>query len=353
LNSNPASYDDFPDRYDTHDNRVGFEYQGDYSERTWAHTTFGYRLENENGFVNDADFPPEAAGQRLDHEAYLQQQITLGRLSVIAGGRFIHNSAYGNTGVPRVALTLLAARGGEVFSGTRLRFSYATGFMEPALYQVFGEAGFGYAPNPALLPERTRSFEAGFEQKFLAGRWALNGTYFNNLFHDQINYVTVDPVNFIGEYVNVNQAFAHGAEFVLRAKLRPRLLLNTAYTYTSSQYLDNPAPFDPTYNPGQPLLRRPKHSATALLSYMGNRWGANLSGGFVGRRSDSDFLGFGIDHAAGYVRVDAGGWYAVRPRVTAYVNIENALDRRYNEVVGYPALPINFRAGLRFRIGGE
>jgi vitamin B12 transporter len=53
------------------------------------------------------------------------------------------------------------------------------------------------------------------------------------------------------------------------------------------------------------------------------------------------------------VRVDAGGWYAVRPRVTAYVNIENALDRRYNEVVGYPALPINFRAGLRFRIGGE
>ena len=40
-------------------------------------------------------------------------------------------------------------------------------------------------------------------------------------------------------------------------------------------------------------------------------------------------------------------------RVTAYANVENALDRRYNEVVGYPALPINFRAGFRFRIGGE
>ena len=73
----------------------------------------------------------------------------------------------------------------------------------------------------------------------------------------------------------------------------------------------------------------------------------------MGRRPDSDFLGFGIDHAAGYVRVDLGGWYAVRPRVTAYVNIENALDRQYNEVVGYPALPVNFRAGVRFRIGGE
>ena len=52
-------------------------------------------------------------------------------------------------------------------------------------------------------------------------------------------------------------------------------------------------------------------------------------------------------------RVDLGGWYEVRPRITLYANVENALDRRYNEVVGYPALPVNFRAGVRFRVGGE
>jgi outer membrane receptor protein involved in Fe transport len=39
--------------------------------------------------------------------------------------------------------------------------------------------------------------------------------------------------------------------------------------------------------------------------------------------------------------------------MAAYVDIENVLDRHYNEVVGYPALGTNFRAGLRFRIGGE
>jgi vitamin B12 transporter len=352
VNGDPARVFDSPSHEVDRITRAGFEYQGDYSERVWAHTTFGYRVENENGFVGDVNFPPQTHGQRLNNDVYLEQQLTLGRLSVIAGGRLIHDSAFGSTAVPRVALTWQALRGGEILSGTRLRFTYATGFKEPRLEETFAGPPFTQ-PNLSLKPERSRSFEAGFQQDFFHNKYELSGTYFNNLFHDQINYVTVDPVNFIGEYVNVNQAFAHGAEFVLRAKLRPRLLLNTAYTYTSSQYLDNPAPFDPTYNPGQPLLRRPKHSATALLSYMGNRWGANLSGGFVGRRSDSDFLGFGIDHAAGYVRVDAGGWYAVRPRVTAYVNIENALDRRYNEVVGYPALPINFRAGLRFRIGGE
>jgi vitamin B12 transporter len=342
---------DFASNEVDHINRGGFEYQGDYSERAWAHTTFGYRVENENGFVGDVNFG-QTHGQRLNNDVYGQQQLTLGRLSVIVGGRLVHDSAFGNTGLPRVALGLQVLRGGTTFSGTRLRFSYATGFKEPRLEETF--AGPPYTqPNVGLKPERSRSFEAGLLQDFFRGKVSLNATYFNNLFHDQINYVTVNPVTFVGEYVNVNQAFAHGAEITVEAKIRPRLLLSTAYTYTSSQYLDNPAPFEPFYNPGQPLLRRPKHSATTMLSYLGSRWGATAGGSFVGRRADSDFDGFGIDHAAGYVRADLGGWYAVRPRVTVYANVENALDRRYNEVVGYPALPVNFRAGVRFRIGGE
>jgi len=343
---------DFPSHEVDHINRAGFEYQGDYSERDWAHTTFGVRVENENGFVGDLDFPPQTHGQRLNQDAYLQQQITLGRLSVIVGGRFVHSSAFGNTGVPRVALTLLASRGGEIVSETRLRFSYSTGFKEPRLEETF--AGPPYSvPNPGLKPERVRAFEAGIRQDFFKGKYVLNATYFNNLFHDQINYVEVNPTQFIGEYVNVNQAFAQGAEVELQAQLRTRLLLNAAYTYTSTEILDNPAPIDPEFNAGMPLLRRPKHSATTLLSYLGSRWGANLGGSFVGRRPDDDFLGFNIDHAAGYARVDLGGWYAVNSRITAYANVENALNSHYNEVVGYPALTANFRAGVRFRIGGE
>ncbi len=352
ANGDPNRVFDFPSNEIDRINRAGIEYQGDYSERTWAHTTFGFRTENENGFVGNVDYGPQTHGQRLNEDVYLQQQLTFKRLDIIAGGRFVHNSAFGNTGVPRVALTWQPIRGAEILSGTRLRFSYATGFVEPRLEETFAGPPFTQ-PNPGLRPERVRAFEAGLQQDFFRGRYQFSATYFNNLFHDQINYVTIDPVTFVGEYVNVNQAFAQGAELAIRAKLRSRLLLDSAYTYTSSQYLDNPVPSDPTFNPGQPLLRRPKHSATTTLSYLGSRWGANLGGSFVGRRSDSDFLGFGIDHAAGYARADFGGWYAIHPRVTAYLNVENALDHRYNEVVGYPALPINFRAGFRFRVGGE
>ncbi|MGA9258846.1 MAG: TonB-dependent receptor, partial [Candidatus Sulfotelmatobacter sp.] len=217
---------DFPSHEYDHINRVGFEYQGDYSERTWAHTTFGYRIENESGVVGDLDYPPSSSGQRLNQDAYLQQQLTWGRLSAVAGGRFVHSSVFGNTGVPRIALTLLARRGGETFSGTRLRFSYATGYKEPRLEETF--AGPPYSiPNPGLKPERVRAFEAGIQQDFLHGKYVFNATYFNNLFHDQINYVTVNQTTFVGEYFNVNQAFAQGAEVELQARLRSKLLLST------------------------------------------------------------------------------------------------------------------------------
>jgi outer membrane cobalamin receptor len=357
LNGDPDRVDDFATHAVSDINRAGFEYQGDYIERSWAHTTVGYRFEDENGFVGDLLFPPLTHGQRLNQDVYGQQQLTLGRLSVIAGARFVHNSAFGNTGVPRVALTLLALHGGEVFSGTRLRFSYATGFKEPRLEETF--AGPPYSvPNPALKAERNRAFEAGFIQNLFGNKYALTGTYFNNLFYNRIDYST-NPVTFIGQYVNVDKSFAQGAEVEFQGRILTNLSLNAAYTYTSTEILQAPvctvANFcDPTvFGVGQPLLRRPKNSATALLTYLGKRWGGSLAGSFVGRRKDSDFLGFGVDHAAGYVRVDLGGWYALSSRVTAYVNVGNIFDKQYQEVVGYPALGTNFRAGMRFRIGGE
>jgi outer membrane cobalamin receptor len=351
--------DGFPFDYPTHEydhiNRIGFEYQGDYSERAGARTTFGCRVENENGTISNLAYDSFTPGQRLENDFYLQQQLTLGRLNVIAGGRLVHNSDFGNTGVPRVALTLLALRGGDFFSGTRLRFSYATGFMEPALYQIADGPPY-YVPNPGLLPERTRAFEAGIQQNLLAGRWVFIATYFNNLFHDQIEFADNDEG--VGQFYNVQQSLAHGAELQLQGKIRSRLSFNASYTNLSTEYLQaplcTPANFcDPVFDPGNPLLRRPKHSATTLLSYLGNRWGGQLGASFVGRRPDTDFEGFGLTHAAGYAMVNLGFWHEINSRITAYANAGNVLNQHYNEVVGYPAMTANFRAGFRFRLGGD
>ncbi|MCU1304810.1 MAG: TonB-dependent receptor [Candidatus Sulfotelmatobacter sp.] len=352
-----------------HINRAGFNYQGDYTPRSWAQTTLGYEFEDENGnfdsqfLTTDINGNPIVGislthGLRLNHALFVQQRLTRGRLSVVGGVRYVHNASFGDRAVPRVAVTFLALHGGEWFSGTRLRSSYAGGIKEPTFEETFGITGtFPTNPNPGLKPEENHAFEAGIEQEFLGKRYSFSALYFNNQFHNQIGFESIPPT-FVGEFVNVNRSMAHGAEIEFRGRIKNRLSLDSSYNYTSTQILlaplCTPANFcDPLLAAGSPLLRRPKHSASLLLSYISTRWGVNLGGSFIGRRPDSDFLGLGFNHTPGYVRADLGGWYAINSHVTAYANVENALDRRYNEVVGYPALPINFRAGLRFRLGGE
>jgi len=347
---------DFPFSDFTNVNRAGLEYQGEYWERSWARTTFGYRFEDENGFVGDLTFPPLSHGLRLNHSVYGQQILNWNRASVIAGLRFDHNGSFGNRAIPRVAATYLIRRGDDVLSGTRLRFAYGTGIKEPRFEESFGVGGFGIIPNPNLKAEENRSLEAGVQQSLLGDRLAVQASYFNNLFRNQIEFNFLGTV---GQYINVNEALAHGAELELHARLIRHLSVDGGYTYTSTEILQAPLcdiiPCNPLLAPGAPLLRRPKHSGTLLLTYLRARWGGDLGGSFVGRRPDSDFEGLipPVTYAAGYALVNAGGWYAINSRVTAYVNFENILNRRYEEAAGYPALKANFRAGMRFRIGGE
>ena len=185
----------------------------------------------------------------------------------------------------------------------------------------------------------------------------LSAIYFNNQFRNQIEFTT-NPADFNGFFINLNRSFAQGAEVEFKGAVTRRLQLDTAYNYTSTQILEaplcTPQNFcNPLFFAGQPLLRRPKHSGSLLVNYLGRRWGGDVAASLVGRRPDSDFLGLGFDHTPGYALLNLGGWYEVRPQITVYANLENALNRHYQEVVGYPALRLNFRAGLRFRIGGD
>ena len=234
----------------------------------------------------------------------------------------------------------------------RSRFVYGTGIKEPRLEESFGIGAFNLIPNPNLKAEETRSLEAGVQQEFDRGKYAFSATWYDNLFRNQIAF-SFNPLTFESQYVNLNRAFAHGAELEFHGRPHSGVTLDAAYIYTSTQILEAPLAFDPLLAAGAPLLRRPRHSGSILGTYSGKRWGASLGASLVGRRTDSDFLGLGVDHAAGYARLDLGGWYAINHYVTAYATLGNAFDKRYEEAAGYPALGVNFRAGLRFRLGGE
>ena len=344
---------DFPFSTYTDQNRSGFQYHGEWDPRLWARTNVGYEFEDEIASTGKPKTVANTRGVRRNHAVYAEQIFTFSHLTLVAGGRFIHNESFGNRGVPRAALTFRPFRSGEFLIGTRVRLAYGEGIKEPNFYESFGIGQF-VVPNPNLRAEKSRTLEGGVVQSFFHDRYSISAGYYNNLFRDQIAFSS-DPVTFVGHYVNLNRSLAHGAEFEFHGRPLSRLSFDAGYTYTSTQILRSPEAFDPLLAAGQPLLRRPKHAGTVTLNYIARRWGGNLSAVGIGRRTDSDFFGLTphIDHAAGYVRADASGWYGVQRHVTAFLAVENLLNRRYQEAVGYPALKANFRAGLRFRFGGE
>jgi vitamin B12 transporter len=362
----PASFDQPFDSLALY-NRAGFDEQSDYAPRAWTRTTVGYHFEKENGNITSNysffGFPENSQtfGQRDNQALFVQQMLLWKRFSLLAGMRWEHNESFGDKAIPRVALSFLAVRGNERFSGTRFRAAYSTGIVEPSFEETFGITGtFPTLPNPDLKPEQARSLEAGVEQGFWNDRVSLYAAYYNSIYRDQIQYY-FDPVTFNSQFRNINRALAHGAEADLHARVTKDLSLTANYTYTSSQIL-NALPCSPAagcdpalFGEGSPLLHRPRHFGNLLLNYANSRWGAQFGAVAVGRRADDDFglAPFPIKYAAGYARLDAGGYYEVQHHVTAYVNLENLLNHYYNEVVGYPSLGFSFRAGLRFRFGGE
>jgi outer membrane receptor protein involved in Fe transport len=345
-------------------NIAGFTYQGTYTPRSWAQTTLGYTFEDENGNINNNSEGSITSTHGLRRNSYLfgQEGIKWKRLSVLAGLGWVYNESFGSKVVPRVAGTFLVLHGGGWLTGTRLRGSYSEGIKEPSFEQSFGITGtFPTQPNPNLQPEQNRALEAGFEQGFFDNRMSFSAVYYHNQFHNQIEY-QFNSVDFTSQYVNFNSSMAQGAEIELRGQITPRLSLLSAYTYTSTQIQKAPPcdladGCDPLiYGEGAPLLRRPKQAGVMLLTYTRRRWSANAGVTALGRRPDSDFL-FGyippIYYAAGYATVNFGGWYELTHHITAYGNLDNAFNNHYNEVLGYPALKANFRAGMRFRFGGE
>jgi iron complex outermembrane receptor protein/vitamin B12 transporter len=83
-----------------------------------------------------------------------------------------------------------------------------------------------------------------------------------------------------------------------------------------------------------------------------------MSGTLVGLRDDSDFLSGTMllpnqNLVGAYQRLELTGEYRVAHHVTAYAELQNLLNEHYNEAFGYPALPFNFRSGVRITFGGE
>jgi vitamin B12 transporter len=333
-------------------NRSSFATQSTYLIHGLG-VTAGYEYEVENGFISFLGLHVRRNNQGGFLDARWQP-IT--RLTLNAGARAEANAAFGTRVVPRVgiAYALRMAQGG--FGDTRLRASYGQGIVEPRFDQTYGTDPCTPG-NPHLLPEQSRTVHAGLEQKLASDRMRVTVDYFDSRFRNIISFqdVMASPAcvaasapfpPFAGTFFNTNLARARGANFSGEAHLTHWLSAGANYTYDSTRTLSAPNNFDPNYIPGSRLLRRPVNSGNVALNAAFRRMNWNLSGYFTGRRNDYPILGLTTN--PGYARFDLAGSYNLTHGVSFYGRIANLADKKYQDVLGYPALGREFRVGVKY-----
>jgi vitamin B12 transporter len=248
--------------------------------------------------------------------------LELGAVTLDLGLRQDESDVYGGELSPRLGLVM--ALGDK----TRLRASYGEAFRAPSL----GELYYPLSGNPDLEPERGRSIELGAEHERGAWSFALFG--FDNRLEQLIDF---DFATF--RNVNVGRARSRGLEGSVAYRGR---LVTARWNGTLLEAEDR--------DTGRALLRRPEQSSNLVVTVRPGSWSWTFTGTWVGEREDVDPLSFARRMNPSYLRIDLAGSWQASPRLAPTLRLENAADRDYQEVLGFPAPGRTLIGGLRIAL---
>jgi len=239
-----------------------------------------------------------------------------------AGVRNDHFDVFGSQTSPRIAAAI-------VRDGTKWRAAFGRGFRAPSL----GELYYPFFGNPNLSAESNRSYELGYDAAM--GRdGVFSLTYFNTRYR---NLITFDPATFISQ--NIGRVRSDGIELGATNHVSANVYTQLSYTYLHRNEDESTK---------LRLTRRPKHSGSFALGRRSGAMDTNIVILHTGERED--FLAvapFSRTANRAYTTIDANVQYRLS-RVTPFVKIENATNKKYEEVVGYSSPTRRVILGIKF-----
>ena len=289
------------------------------------HTIFGVNVIDQK-----TDFESDANATTVDPYANVVYTSDFG-LNLNLGTRLNNHSEYGSNFIYNINPSFFQRTGDNEY--VKFFGSYATSFIAPNLSQLFGAFG----PNPDLEPEENRTIEGGFE----FGNTKLfraSALYFNRRQENRIDFVTIDPITFAGEFQNTGlvENF-HGIELELDVYFTDSLQLKANYAFT-----------DTTEGIA---LRIPTNTLNAQLNYsLTEKWFMSASYQFVSRRSDTDFSTFTNVSLEPYDLLGFYTKYDINSRWSAFVNVENVFNADYFEVFDFTTRGRNIRVGVNVNL---
>jgi outer membrane cobalamin receptor len=262
---------------------------------------------------------------------------------------------------PRVSAAYIARKSDSAswLGAMRLHGSFGTGIRAPDGFEL------ATTDNPHLKPEKSVSFDSGVEQRFFDSGALLDLTYFYSRFDDQIVTIGGSLTNlstFASD--NLGNSRAQGLEASFRLRPTRSLQVSGEYTLlaTAILTLDGSSLVQAPFHVGQELYRRPKNSGGFNITWQRGRLTLNTNAYLRGRTLDIEpndgvyACSFGLPCLfpdQGYVVLNGGFSYRLIHGLEIYGHLNNLLDRKYEEVLGYPALPLNFLAGVKFTFPAE
>ena len=201
--------------------------------------------------------------------------------------------------------------------------------------------------NPDLEPERSRSVEAGIDQRFAGDRAKVEATWFDSRFEDIISLRT-NPLTFEAQFFNVGVTRARGLEVGAEMVPLDGIRARAGYTFLDSKIVETTAPGNVLFAPGQWAFRRPRHSGSVGIILQWKRASADIAGVFVGRFVDSvDLFNPPLVENPGHTTWDARAALKITPQLTGILSIDNLTDQDFSEPFGYQPLRRVIRAGAR------
>jgi len=258
---------------------------------------------------------------------------------------------------PRISVAYLARQsGGRSIGITRIHSSFGTGIRPPDGFEL------GFTDNPQLKPERSISVDAGVEQRFLNDKAVMDVTYFYNLYKDQI--VTLGGAfSGLSPFLSANLARsrAYGIENSVRLRPDRSLQVTAEYTWlnTAVLALDGTTGVPLPFFVGEPLIRRPRSSAGYDVTWTHGRLMLNSSASIRGAVLDLEpndgtfactFEPQCVFRSHGYVDANAGFAYHFPRGIEIDGRLNNFLNQSYEESFGFPALKLNFVAGIKLEL---
>ena len=229
---------------------------------------------------------------------------------------------FGSATTGRATAAILAAG-----KSLKLRASYGTGFNAPSFLDLYGvDEASGYVGNPKLQPERSDGWDMGADFYVPGNQGTLSATWFQtdyrNLIVDNF-YVTPATTE------NVGKARTRGIELSLKTVLAGVIQTKLSYTRLEADDITDQTP----------LLRRPRYLAGAdLWTDLGRGFSLGAGAGWTGTRADVDPLTYGTIYDPSYAVARVYAAWKFNAHLTIRVRVENALDKAYQPVAGYPAL---------------